>query len=304
MDGTCQENGFVRLAPGCGPRHMVFHATKPFAYVVNELDSTVTVCQLLADGKLNVLQSSRTLPEGVKVGVDGESFAAAIRLSADDSHLYTSNRGHNSIAHFIVEGTGLLQLVGFTPCGGKWPRDIQIAGDYMLTANQVLVSASLCSAYTPPLSNSLFWFSLWAQESDSIASFKINPDGSLTDTVRDLSFLFCTTACLRWLSMNFVIGIYHQHRFSRMPVCSEIMARLLGRTYSRVVQPGINLGLGFRIWNTFFKLAIHSVQLPFWSLLAQRLGAAKGKLYLRPRQFAKQKTVSTCKKIGLWGQLT
>src|SRR6185436_7924478 len=30
------------LAPGAGPRHLTFHPTGPWAYVINELDSTVT----------------------------------------------------------------------------------------------------------------------------------------------------------------------------------------------------------------------------------------------------------------------
>lgn len=33
----------IKMQPGAGPRHMLFHPTKPLAFVCNELNSTVNV---------------------------------------------------------------------------------------------------------------------------------------------------------------------------------------------------------------------------------------------------------------------
>ena len=36
---------WTQLPPGAGPRHLAFHPHRPFAYVISELRSTVTVCR-------------------------------------------------------------------------------------------------------------------------------------------------------------------------------------------------------------------------------------------------------------------
>lgn len=53
------------VAPGGGPRHFAFHPQGRNAYVINELDSTVTAFRLdPANGVLQELQSISTLPPG------------------------------------------------------------------------------------------------------------------------------------------------------------------------------------------------------------------------------------------------
>ena len=54
---------FVVAREGAGPRNLAFHPSKPFAYVVNELDSTVTTYRFMADtGSLEPLQILSSLP--------------------------------------------------------------------------------------------------------------------------------------------------------------------------------------------------------------------------------------------------
>lgn len=60
-DGQLEEVDRLHIHPGAGPRHMVFHPTAGAAYVINELDSTLTVCSY-ADGKLQVVQTVSTRP--------------------------------------------------------------------------------------------------------------------------------------------------------------------------------------------------------------------------------------------------
>ena len=127
---------YVALKPGAGPRHLAFHPRGRFAYVLNELDSTVTaLAHDPARGTLRVLQTVSTLPAGFAAANTG----ADIHLTPDGRFLYCSNRGHDSLAHFAVNArTGALRPLGHTPTGGRTPRNFVIdpAGRFLLVANQ------------------------------------------------------------------------------------------------------------------------------------------------------------------------
>lgn len=126
----------VRTAPGDGPRHITFHPSQPFAYVVNELGSTVCVYRQAKDsGKLTAVQRLSTLPSNWH----GTNFSADIHLSPDGRFLYASNRGHDSIAIFSVDpSAGELESRGHTSTRGRWPRNFAITDDgkFLLVANQ------------------------------------------------------------------------------------------------------------------------------------------------------------------------
>ncbi len=108
---------------GHGPRHTVFSPCGRYAYTANELISSVTT--FAYDGKyLSRLDTVSSLPEDF----DGISYCAAIRLTKDGRHLYVSNRGHDSIAHFTVDGPKVT-LAETIDCGGSWPRDFNISPD-------------------------------------------------------------------------------------------------------------------------------------------------------------------------------
>jgi 6-phosphogluconolactonase len=125
---------FAKLAPGAGPRHLAFHPNGKFAYVINELNSTVTAFGWDA-GKLETLQTIGTLPEGFK----GSNSTAEVLVHPSGKFLYGSNRGHNSIAIFAIDaGTGRLTVVGHEPVRGDWPRSFCIdpTGAFLLVANR------------------------------------------------------------------------------------------------------------------------------------------------------------------------
>ncbi|MEN2417360.1 lactonase family protein [Streptomyces rimosus] len=128
----------VRSAPGAGPRHMVFHPTAPYAYVANELNSTVTVYALnTATGALTRGESLPTVPGSAATVV--RNYPAEVAISADGRFLYLSNRGHESVARFSVTGGGAgLRLLDTVPSGGSWPRHIGLApsGTLLFAANQ------------------------------------------------------------------------------------------------------------------------------------------------------------------------
>lgn len=125
----------VELAPAAGPRHMVFHPNGRFAYVANELNNTVSVFELKKGYVLEILASYSTLPE--KAGV--ESYVADIHLTSDGKHLYVSNRGHNSLAHFTVNETdGSLSAKAYHGVKGDFPRNFVIHPNdrWLYAANQ------------------------------------------------------------------------------------------------------------------------------------------------------------------------
>jgi 6-phosphogluconolactonase len=123
------------LKPGAGPRHFAFHPNKRFAYVINELDSTVTAFRYdMAQGTLETLQSLSTLP----ADWSGASTTAEVAVHPSGRFLYGSNRGHDSIAIFAVdENTGKLTFLGCESTQGKHPRNFGIdpSGRFLVAAN-------------------------------------------------------------------------------------------------------------------------------------------------------------------------
>ena len=126
---------FVTTQPGSGPRHFTFHPNGKFAYVINELDATVTGFTY-KNGALETIQTVNNLPEDYK----GRKWAADIHISPDGKFLYASNRAeHESLSIFnINKKTGKLTLVGHQPVRGKTPRNFAIdpTGNFILVANQ------------------------------------------------------------------------------------------------------------------------------------------------------------------------
>ena len=123
------------VAPGAGPRHVAFHPSGRFVYVISEMASTVTAFNYDAQrGTLGELQTVSTLP----ADFHGESATAEVQVHPGGRFLYGSNRGHDSIAIFAIAGDGMLKSLGHTPTHGKTPRHFAIdpTGAYLLAANQ------------------------------------------------------------------------------------------------------------------------------------------------------------------------
>jgi 6-phosphogluconolactonase (cycloisomerase 2 family) len=121
---------------GEGPRHISFHPKLPYAYVINELSSTVMTCRYeVGTGALKPTQVLSCLPDTFI----GFSRAAEIEVSSDGRFVYATNRGHDSIAAFAIEpSTGRLTPVGWTQTQGKTPRFFALApsGESLFVANE------------------------------------------------------------------------------------------------------------------------------------------------------------------------
>lgn len=127
---------FYQNKAGAGPRHLAFHKNEKFAYLINELDSTISSLAFDAkQGTLKTIQTISTLP----ADFSGANMCADIHVSPNGKFLYGSNRGHDSIASYrIDENTGKLAFVEHVSTGGKTPRNFAIdpTGKFLLAANQ------------------------------------------------------------------------------------------------------------------------------------------------------------------------
>ncbi|MFB9054500.1 lactonase family protein [Formosa undariae] len=123
------------MAEGAGPRHLSFHPNSKWIYVLNELNNTVTRIEKSSDKEYLIKESISTLPSDY----NKENTSADIHISNDGSFLYTSNRGHNSIAIYKVDKTnGTLALIGYESTHGKDPRNFSLSpsNGFIVVANQ------------------------------------------------------------------------------------------------------------------------------------------------------------------------
>ena len=133
-NGHLNEHTRIHCQPGSGPRHMVFHPNNRQLYVSHELNNTVVVYDYdAASATFTERQTIATIPPGIT-----GNLAAHIQISPAGDWLYVSNRGHNSLATFAVNASGLLAPPIFSSCGGNWPRHFALAptGDFLFVANQ------------------------------------------------------------------------------------------------------------------------------------------------------------------------
>ena len=127
---------FAKLAAGAGPRHLAFHPNGKFAYVLSEVNSTVTAFAYDAqNASFSALQTLSTVPNDFSAHND----TAEIVVHPSGKFLYASNRGHDSIAEFTIDpAQGTLTLAGDFPTQGKEPRNFAVdpTGKFLLAANQ------------------------------------------------------------------------------------------------------------------------------------------------------------------------
>jgi 6-phosphogluconolactonase len=132
---TPNDPPFGKVPPGAGPRHLAFAPNGKFAYVVNEMQSSTTAFAWdAARGALTALQTISDLPQPVP----GNS-GAEIEVHPSGKFVYSSNRGHDSLAVFAVNPKdGKLTLVEYAPTKGKTPRGFGIdpTGSYLLAGGQ------------------------------------------------------------------------------------------------------------------------------------------------------------------------
>lgn len=136
--GTLEGNDFpsASIKPGSGPRHIAFHPSGRFAYVINELSSTLTAFTCDPDnGVMNEIDDYPLLPADFK----RQNNAAEVEVDPSGHFVYASNRGEDTIVVFACDATtGRLSFVQRQSTLGKTPRnfDIDPSGRFLLVGNQ------------------------------------------------------------------------------------------------------------------------------------------------------------------------
>jgi 6-phosphogluconolactonase len=122
------------LPPGSGPRHFAFHPNGRWVFTINEQGATITTFSWDSKaGTLKPTSSVATRPAEVTTGSTAE-----IAVHPTGSFVYGSNRGHDTIAVFSVDGNGVLTLVEYEPTRGRTPRNFAIdpTGRWLIAANE------------------------------------------------------------------------------------------------------------------------------------------------------------------------
>jgi len=136
--GTLTPNDppFAKQDPGFGPRHIAFSPDEDFAYVMNELKSTVTVFKRdKANGSLIKIQDVSSVPPDYS----GQNGPAEILIDSTGKFVYATNRGADTIAVFAVEPSQhTLRLIQSVSAEGQMPRGLMIdpSGHFMFAGNQ------------------------------------------------------------------------------------------------------------------------------------------------------------------------
>jgi 6-phosphogluconolactonase len=126
----------VAVPAGSGPRHFAFDPAGKFAYVIEEMGSSLTAFSWdAAAGILRPLETISTKPPDYT----GYNDCAELLIHPSGKFLYGSNRGHNSITVFALDpATGKPTPIQYAATEGKTPRGFGIdpTGSYLIAGNQ------------------------------------------------------------------------------------------------------------------------------------------------------------------------
>lgn len=131
---TPNQPAFAKAPAGAGPRHLTFHPSGKYVYVINELKNSVTLFDYAKEtGVMTERQTISTLPNDFT----GVSHCADVKVTPDGRFLFGTNRGHDTIASYKIADDGSLSLIAITPSLGKGPQNLAITGkgEYLICAN-------------------------------------------------------------------------------------------------------------------------------------------------------------------------
>ena len=160
--------------PGSGPRHLAFHPSGQYCYVIEEKGNAVMALEW--DERRGILEEFQRVPT-LPASFSGESYTAEIVAHPSGKFLYGSNRGHDSIAVFSIDPrSGRLTAVDHTPTQGSYPRNFNLdpSGNWLIALNR---------------------------ESNNVVAFAVDPQtGKLTPTGQVLELN--SPSCLRWVPLD------------------------------------------------------------------------------------------------------
>jgi 6-phosphogluconolactonase len=107
-----------------GPRHLAFHPRQELAFTSDESGNRITAYHHDRETGLKPVQTLSTLPDDFK----GTNSTAEVKVHPSGKFVWVSNRGHDSLAGFRIDGKGKLSALGQTPTE-KTPRSFELDPD-------------------------------------------------------------------------------------------------------------------------------------------------------------------------------
>ena len=128
-NGTIKPVDVIRCEQESGPKYVKFTKDGKFAYVINEMNSTIVAYsykEVNGYPEFEKIQKISTLNNYHAQ----DAAACAMKFSYDTKYLFCSNAGDNSVGCFEVNSeTGELTKKFVLPISGTYPKDIAIFPD-------------------------------------------------------------------------------------------------------------------------------------------------------------------------------
>lgn len=121
--GALERTASIDFPPGTGPRDLL-----------RAPDGRIYLCGELSGGIFELDEEGTILRSGASVvdPVEGDHWAGLV-VDPASRFLYTGMRGSNRIA---VVDAATLSPVATVSCGGDWPRNLWLAGEFLYVANE------------------------------------------------------------------------------------------------------------------------------------------------------------------------
>jgi 6-phosphogluconolactonase len=133
---TLAEGKMLKTEPGIAPRHSSFHPRLPYVFIVNERQSSLSSYHYDANtADISLIQTIATIP----ADYTRNNSPADVHVHPNGRFVYSSNRGHDSIAIFrIDEGSGRMTPVDIVSTQGSTPRgfNFEPGGRFLFAGNQ------------------------------------------------------------------------------------------------------------------------------------------------------------------------
>ena len=128
--GTLSLVDAIRCDLESGPRHFMFSKDGKFLYLMYEIKNVIDVYTYETGDRVPKIEKIQTIPSTAPERTSQLTAACTIRMSEDETHLFCSNAGDNSVSVYERDAqTGLLKLLCCLPISGDYPKDIAIFPD-------------------------------------------------------------------------------------------------------------------------------------------------------------------------------
>jgi 6-phosphogluconolactonase len=123
----------IEFPPSSGPRHLEYHPSGRWIYVVGERDSMLYVIEADEGMPIRIARALPTIPHA-----DAKNRTSELVVHPDGRALYVGNRGADCVTVFAIGDSGAaVDVLGHEPTIGQapWALTIDPTGRYLLVGN-------------------------------------------------------------------------------------------------------------------------------------------------------------------------